>query len=482
MRWLANGRDVEFVTDVNIDKANWIEKAGTGIAKSRFLHEIHVYIDFNDIDDDWLHEVCDAISRNRSIEEFALSMIDDRSSVMDERRHRPIDVDIFNVLAPFFEQNDKIRRIDIIGVTSKEYNSLSSMLSRNKLEHLERVVVRNMSVGDREHIAFFDSLREVKNLSGLGFDTNPYSSGCKELANLLEHPSSNIRSLEVLIQFFDDEDFTILSNAFTKKNNLTELMMWGQGSQLTSGGWRSFSAVLSQPDCSLEKLRLNDSFSTYDNTDDEAISSLGAALAVNMTLKDLCLDRIRTITTAGWRGLLNCLRFPHSALESLSLQFCEIDDEAAVAAIMALAENSTLKMLIMTSRPFRLSGSVVARVLYDKTSINSTFASNHTLTVFWGPTKDEDISDDIISSCLKMNRNVNKSEVAREKILKHHFPRGGAGIQTFFSMPETALPNAIEWIGRDRHGYSLMYDLARGLPTLFDNPRELLAGAKKRKR
>ena len=337
VQWLAG---MPIITNVTIEKANWIEKAGTGIANSRSLRKIQVYIEFNDRDDnndDWLHEVCDAISRNRSIEEFALSMIDDRSSVMDE--HRPIDVDIFNVLAPFFEQNDKLRVIKIEGVTSKELNSLLSTLPK-----------------------------------------------C------------------------------------TKKNNSIQLYMREQG--LTLGGWRSFFAFLSHPDCMLESLRLCSIFLTSDDEDDEeyeAISCLGAALAVNTTLKGLCLDSINTITTAGWLGFLNRLRNSHSALESLCLCDCEIDDEVAEATIMALAEISTIKMLDMMWNDIDLSGTVVARVLCDKTSINSTFSSNHTLfdllVVRFYP--DE---LDAISSCLNMNRDVNKSKVAHKKILEYHFP------------------------------------------------------------
>lgn len=145
-----------------------------------------------------------------------------------------------------------------------------------------------------------------------------------------------------------------------------------------------------------------------------------------------------------------------------------------------------MKMLDMRRNSFRLSGTTVARVLCDRTSINSTFSSNHTLFA-WGVESGQlDDPDDLdvvfeMESSFGMNRDKNKSAVARKKFLKHHFP-GGGGAKAFLIMPETAMPNAIECIGRDRHGYSLMYDLARELPTLFDNRRELHEEGKKRKR
>lgn len=480
--WLARNRNVEFVTYLTIEKADWIGQAGSAIANSRYLRQIQVVIEVNDNDDnssdDWLKEVCDSISRNRSIEKLSLSMVDLRNSKIGP--HRPIEVDVFNALAPFVEQNDKLRYVEIDGVTSKEFNSLALTLSKYNLEHLERVAIRGVFVEDEDQKAFFDSLREKKNLSRLVFDAYLHPTGCKELANLLICPASNICSLDVNIQLIEDEDLSILSNAFIKKNKLMELNMWGQGIELTSGGWGSFFAVLSHPNCSLERLRLDSSFSTSDDKDDEVISCLGVALAVNTTLKHLCLDSNHTITTAGWHGFLNCLRNPHSALESLRLRHCEIGNEVAVATVTALAENSTIKVLDMYGNSFGLSGTVLARVLYDKTSINSTYSSNHTLVNFLGKLEYDTTLDEVTSS-LELNKDEDKSSVARKKIMKHHFPGGGAGIQAFATIPETAMPNAIEWIGRDNLGYSLMYDLARGLPTLF-NRREIRTGEKKRKR
>ncbi len=81
-------------------------------------------------------------------------------------------------------------------------SAVSKMLSRYKLENLERVVVRNMFGRAGVHKAFVDSLKEKKNLSGLVLKTNLHPTVCKELVDLLEHPASNIRSFDVMIQLF----------------------------------------------------------------------------------------------------------------------------------------------------------------------------------------------------------------------------------------------------------------------------------------
>jgi hypothetical protein len=69
---------------------------------------------------------------------------------------------------------------------------------------------------------------------------------------------------------------------------------------------------------------------------------------------------------------------------------------------------------------------------------------------------------------LGMNSNPDKSKVAREKILKCHFFGGNTGIHTLACMHESVLPYAIEWMGRDAHGYSAIFDFVKSFPNLFD--------------
>jgi hypothetical protein len=61
-----------------------------------------------------------------------------------------------------------------------------------------------------------------------------------------------------------------------------------------------------------------------------------------------------------------------------------------------------------------------------------------------------------------------KAEVARQKILKYHFSGGKKDIQVFARMPENHMPFAIAWIGRNKLGYSVMFDFVSSFPALFD--------------
>jgi hypothetical protein len=68
---------------------------------------------------------------------------------------------------------------------------------------------------------------------------------------------------------------------------------------------------------------------------------------------------------------------------------------------------------------------------------------------------------------LEINRNENKSAVARKKIIAYHFSSDELDSQVFIGMAVPVMPRAVEWIGRDATGFNLMYYVTRGiLPTL----------------
>jgi len=142
--------------------------------------------------------------------------------------------------------------------------------------------------------------------------------------------------------------------------------------------------------------------------------------------------------------------------------------------LMALSHNRHLKMLelggntttgVMNEEHFICQvQQCVSNIICDATSIESTYSSNHTLC--YVKVRRVEVED----AYLTMNQNENKASVARQKILMHHFTGHDEDINVFTQMPETILPHAISWIGRDSLGYSLMLNFVQGSPTLFHIP------------
>lgn len=212
-------------------------------------------------------------------------------------------------------------------------------------------------------------------------------------------------------------------------------------------------------------------------------------MATNKSLKKLTLEdehHEERIGLAGWQGFSQCLRSPISAFEELYFDECLYDLESMRVIVKALAHNTCLKVLNIswsgTHYNVDWDWECLTGVLCDVTSIDSTYSSNHTLRHVRIANKCPWDNDDV-SLYLEMNANGSKAVVARQKILIHHFTGRAADIHAFTRMPETVMPHAISWIGRDSLGYSLMFDFVRGDPTLFDisnNRFHVHAGVKRK--
>jgi len=191
----------------------------------------------------------------------------------------------------------------------------------------------------------------------------------------------------------------------------------------------------------------------------------------------------------------------------------DIRDEVLIELANALANNNTLTDLDIgyINRVFerriiedKSAGiKALSRILCDRSSIDATFRSNHTLTrvylrvrseilledfdglpTLWRPTTIQDHYPSHLTNMLQLNRNDNKFEVSRQKILRCHFD--DYDTQQFLDMDLDleVLPHALAWCGGDYRGPSLLYGLIKSQPSLFDSTcRMSKAGAPtKRKR
>ena len=116
-----------------------------------------------------------------------------------------------------------------------------------------------------------------------------------------------------------------------------------------------------------------------------------------------------------------------------------------------------------------------------------TYNSNHTRhDICWDY---RNIPDNLVSS-LKLNKNEDKVEVARQKILQTHFSDDSPNMQDLLHMELEMMPTVIAWIGRPAHigwkgtyvsGLSAMFNLMRKVPDLFDsNAQKKLSGGKRK--
>ena len=185
-------------------------------------------------------------------------------------------------------------------------------------------------------------------------------------------------------------------------------------------------------------------------------------------MKYLSLRGNSFITIVGMMELASLLRNPNSCLEELFLgDYTNTNgvniDEVVVTYARELVNNSSLKYLylgythVVTARGLN----ALADLLCNKADIESIYTSNHTLQRVASTRK----LTKNISSYLELNKNENKFDVARQKIIRYHFCT--SNIEEFVDMELEVLPHAMGWASRDG-GHSILYQLVRSMPSLFD--------------
>ncbi len=509
VRFERNDQDLVGLT---VQSNGWIEGAGIAFSQSKFLRRLNIVLNS---ETQWFAELCAGIACNETIEELQLVFDVDGGGRLDA----------FRFLAPFLRNNPSLHSILIInchpqsvgfeGPFATKLGSLSSALTGRKHSRLKKFSIEwNPSPSDEEMEVLFESLRsEHNNLKELTFNNITLQRmGSTALGNLLKTTSSKVRTLDLEHSHISSDSTAILCNAMTKMNTLQCLNLSEIEPPLSASSCLSISMVLKQPFSSLKTLRMSNN-----DIGDEGISILGDALAINTTLQYLDLDESRSITLSGWQSFSNCLRNPRSALKELILWRCEMDEQGAVVLASSLAANTSVMTLdldhnavgsaglVAFFRALRDSASVLeillinfvdlediteeewcilSHALCDVATIGKTYTSNHTfhtcaLSEDLKSWRDRSLQE--LCTLLDWNGNPNKAEVARQKIMQYHFSCGKSGIHAIACMHESVLPHAIEWLGRDKHGYSAMFSFVKSFPTIFDVSPEQHEGAKKRK-
>ena len=431
--------------------------------------------------------------------------------------------EIFNFLIPFFEQSNNLRCLRVgVGFGNANYvRFLSESLSRfNTLKEF-RCEGRGGHLGDNEGEMLIRALAEHSGLTRIDLTGNDVGGrGVAALTALLNNPNSSLTKLALWDCSLDDEGATnltsplarnsalrklnlgenknigitgwravfaqlrspqsvlqdlclrensiddgvanLLANALVNNPNL-KVLNFSEITGITTEGWQTLFNALQNPSCMLQELRLHEN-----RFGDEELTHLTNSLSSNCVLRHLDLHYIIAITASGWRTFSAALRCPNSALAKLDLRFNSmIDNNVLVSFANSLAHNNKLKELFLDydedDGVTITNWDALSNVLCNKSSINATFNSNHTLQRMFDPGfNPNNIYEDeeALRTLLQLNRENGPIKAARRKILKVHFS-GDFNMQPFIDMDLRALPQAISWMAKDEHGSSLLYQFVR---------------------
>ena len=366
-----------------------------------------------------------------------------------------IDNECCNILAKAITKNRSLKVLNLSScnpIDEQGIRSLSnSLVNNNTLKHL---ICKQSSIG---------------------------SIGLKVLSSRLPYMISSLKVLDLSLCAIDDRGAAALGSAL--KSSVTAVKALELNSSLSSvstAGWEAFCVCLRDPNSSLKRLSI-----TFCHIDEEKMNVLSNALINNSTLKTLTLSHNnldmhgegpindfgwhqRPVGATPWQSFSSVLRHPDSGLEEISMHNCGLTDDDVIGFANDLANNISLRRLFLSSgnNITRRSWDVFSLILFNKTSIEATYQSNHTLCNL-SKYGDRALPDHLVSS---LQTNGLGTGVARQKILWHYFLSGGdcINVKQFLDMDMNVLPQALSWIGREDDGCSLMLTLLQSMPCLFE--------------
>jgi hypothetical protein len=233
---------------------------------------------------------------------------------------------------------------------------------------------------------------------------------------------------------------------------------------ITNDGWLDIFTALRSTRCKLEKIELRGVEGVNERT---ALCISAALLHHSTTLKDLGLNLQVMV-------VIPLLQDPNTILEELTLESDNDDysmtNEDIVVLTDALATNNTLKRLWLCG--VRGGYAAFTHTLCNKSSIRSTYHSNHTLNMLYDReytlSHDSMLWPEELTSLLQINKENNKNQAARLKIIKTHFSGNDIKMEPFTKIAVSVRPHAIAWMAKDMH----LYEFLRAMPSLLEKGRK----------
>jgi hypothetical protein len=234
--------------------------------------------------------------------------------------------------------------------------------------------------------------------------------------------------------------------------------------------------LLQDPNAILEELNLE--FHDADSMTNEELEALTNALVTNSRLKRLELSGNSSITAEGWVTFSAFLRNPNSNFEKLSLVACNhINNDTVMNAFAdALTSNHKLRELDMywcdaPNQVTSIGYDALTCMLCNSSSILSTFTSNHSLEEVNFEVYDNefeqllcDFLPEELTTLLQINKENNKNQASRLKIINTHFNDNSINMEPFTNMAVNVRPHAIAWMAKDMH----VYQFLRAMPSLLE--------------
>ena len=283
--------------------------------------------------------------------------------------------------------------------------------------------------------------------------------GLRAIFTALYCSRCRLEKLSLTYHTVNDAAFLWLASALFRHSTTLMMLKLSNCQGFSLASLNVLFQILRDPNSALEILHLDNNTSFTD----EGIAILANALVHNDRLRVLDISSNANVTEAGWTAFSTVLSRPNSALESLYMttKYDGINNNVVVAFAEALALNNRLKELTFSCSILSDGRATLSRLLCNTSSIMSTFHSNHTLERLFPI---HSITPRDLRTILQINKENNRIQAARLKIIKTHFCERDINMQPFAHMSMRVRPYAIAWMAKDNHSYQFM----RAMPSLLE--------------
>jgi len=393
-------------------------------------------------------------------------------------------------------ENLEILNLASNSVSTQGCAALGDLFSSGAVK-LNDISLTNNRIGDDGISAFITGLANSTPSNEIRLDLRSNRGitnvGWLTLNAYLQNPSCCIVNLDIGSNSIDDGCIAALGKAVASNTSLKALVLSADHEEdlvpIPSAAWQSLIPVSLHSDSVLQDIYLESC-----HIDGEGLDVLANALNNNPRIKVLHLGDNPQASGMAWKNFFNtCMQSPTTSLEALFLCENELSDDVIADMAQVLSNNDTLEVLDLEKNPsITESGwENFSRLFCDKSSINSTYASNHKLHDLGL----QELPPELVR-LLGLNEKENKKEVAREKILLSHF-LDGQNDTDFLDVELGVLPHVISWIGRDYSGTPetedtshnrssrnnvrvLLYQLLKRMPQLLPSRTPRYAGKKRK--
>jgi len=263
-------------------------------------------------------------------------------------------------------------------ITSYGWRALLSSLIKPKNSTLTSIKLDGCNINNQAVVVLGNVLKNNSSLETLSLVGNEYitTSGWIGFFKCLTSDNFSVAELNLRDNNIDDESLDAFTSSLGNNTTLKDLNL-GYNEAVSCIGWHSFFDMFKMHRSALQELNLDGN-----NVDDASVYSF-LGTSIHDSLTSLHLEENESITAIGLRALSTLLQRPNSRLTELFLNDNgNFSHEVLIDFSFSLVGNKSLNILSLGRTNIKKRGWVaLTNALCNKSSIDSTYDSNHTLQV-----------------------------------------------------------------------------------------------------